>query len=715
MEYGNIFPHTESRSGSERLVGIASLCLTLNLAGFLVVSYVPGVLHINHRAATVPFRCLVLALSLYAVYKILALSHLRLAVSVTTLLAVVFWTLYVTRFISDTVLFPVSIGENPDDIALFLFGMCLPTFIVFYLFGEIHLYSKALVWSMLALGVCSAISMRLTQAQEDKLQGLHMGNDILNHIGYGHMGLTAMILGLFVLLQIGRVKRGWTLRLLAAATVCFGAFSILAASSRGALVAAVLLLPIVVYLGLRRGSRLLAIGICVVLFFVVSAAAAYLTQNGTDVKRLLGSAEAYSVSNSSVYERQYLARDAWHEYLQHPILGSSIVERRSLAYPHNCVIEAFMATGTFGGAIFVLMLLMAIYRAIILTRIDVAMSWIPLCFFQQLIGAMFSGGLYGNAALWGMMAIVLGVDLPRMQPARLPAKQSWSSNKFLRTSGHSMTPGLLLAALLLAAPSVHGQAVSRKHPFRVFDATGFAQKPDLTQYGLARIMVIYPNFMWEGNKIPDATSLPDHSRITTFAQLANQTSDTVVIDIEHWPVVGDPAPVAESVKKYDMVLQWFKTSAPAVSVGLYGVLPVRDYWRAIQEKGLPGYAAWQKQDDSLASIAPFVDVLFPSVYTFYEDRDGWQKYAIAQIQEARRLSGGRPIYIFLWPQYHPSNKKLANTFLPGDYWRLELETARKYADGVVIWCCSNSQTWDDKAPWWLETRGFLKELDSGQR
>ena len=249
----------------------------------------------------------------------------------------------------------------------------------------------------------------------------------------------------------------------------------MAASSRGALVAAVLLLPVVVYLGLRRRLPFaFAIGICVVLFFVVSAAAAYLTQNGTDVKRLLGSAEAYSVSNSSVYERQYLARDAWHEYLQHPVLGSSIVERRSLAYPHNCVIEAFMATGTFGGAIFVLMVLMAIYRAIILTRIDVAMSWIPLCFFQQLVGAMFSGGLYGNAALWGMMAIVLGVDLPRMQPARLPAKQSWSANTFVRTFGHSMTPGLLLAALL-AAPSVHGQAV-RKHPFTVFDATGFAPK-----------------------------------------------------------------------------------------------------------------------------------------------------------------------------------------------------------------------------------------------
>jgi hypothetical protein len=182
MEHDNIFPDVTSRSGSQGLVEIASLCLTMNLAGFLVVSYVPGILHINHRAATVPFRCLVLALSLYAVYKILALSHLRLTVSVITLMAVAFWTLYVARFISDTVLFPVSIGESPDDMALFLFGMCLPTFIVFYLFGEIHLYRKALVWSMLALGVCSAISMRLTHGREDRLQGKHLGNDILNHI-----------------------------------------------------------------------------------------------------------------------------------------------------------------------------------------------------------------------------------------------------------------------------------------------------------------------------------------------------------------------------------------------------------------------------------------------------------------------------------------------------------------------------------------------------
>ena len=87
--------------------------------------------------------------------------------------------------------------------------------------------------------------------------------------------------------------------------------------------------------------------------------------------------------------------------------------------------------------------------------------------------------------------------------------------------------------------------------------------------------------------------------------------------------------------------------------------------------------AWQKENDNVASIAKLADVLFPSIYTFYEDRNGWSKYAIAQIQEARRHADGKPVYVFLWPQYHESNKKLANTFLPGDYWRMEARYCTK--------------------------------------
>jgi O-antigen ligase len=390
--------------------------MTATVAGFLMVSYIPGALGVDSRVATVPFRGLMLLLQIYALFKFLGAGHLRMGMSTISVVAVFFWTIYSFRFVVDAAFLQVPLGAPPSDMALSLFAICLPTFIVLYQIRDIELYRKALGWSMLALGVCCVASMLRTRtAQDVALHGRYQGNDILNPISYGHMGVTAIILGLFVLLQIGRVRALWYLRLGAACTVCLGGFSILAASSRGALVAAILLVPVVGYLGLRYGSRLFTIGICIALGFVLSITITFFSQTGLRLDRLLGSVAAYNIANDSVNSRHDMIRDSWSEYLDHPWLGSSIVERNALIYPHNAIVEAFMATGTFGGTAFSLLVLVAIYRAIRLVRRDPAMAWVPLCFFQQLIGAMFSGGLYGNAPLWGMMAIMLGTDQPAMR------------------------------------------------------------------------------------------------------------------------------------------------------------------------------------------------------------------------------------------------------------------------------------------------------------
>jgi hypothetical protein len=269
----------------------------------------------------------------------------------------------------------------------------------------------------------------------------------------------------------------------------------------------------------------------------------------------------------------------------------------------------------------------------------------------------------------------------------------------------------LLTIVWLGCISVQGQAVSLQHQFSIFDATDFAQKPDLSQYGLKRIPVVYPAYMWDSKEESVQTNLPERNRVNAFARLAAQSSNILVVDIEQWPVEGDPQTVAASVGKLQTVIQWFKSPAPSMKVGFYGFPPLRDYWDSIQPEGSPRYKSWQANNERLAPIAKLSDVLFPSLYTFYEDRSGWTKYAIAEIREARRFAGGKPVYVFLWPQYETTGK-LANAFLPGDFWRMELETAGKYADGIVIWCCTGRQTWDDKAPWWSETQKFIKQIHS---
>lgn len=251
-----------------------------------------------------------------------------------------------------------------------------------------------------------------------------------------------------------------------------------------------------------------------------------------------------------------------------------------------------------------------------------------------------------------------------------------------------------------------------KHEFLVFDATLFKQKPDLTRYGLRSVSMVFKYQMWP--KGLDGSSLPDRNLVREVAVQARKSTGVAILDIEHWPLTGDPAVVEDSISKYATLIQWFKEAAPSVRVGYYGVAPLRDYWKSIQPMDSPQYIAWQKSNDRVASIAQLADILFPSVYTFYEDQDAWSKYAIQQIREARRYDRGKPVYVFLWPQYHPANKNLAGTYLASDYWRMELEIARKYADGVVIWG-GYTETWDETAPWWLETKKFLQRIGLSER
>jgi Hyaluronidase len=266
---------------------------------------------------------------------------------------------------------------------------------------------------------------------------------------------------------------------------------------------------------------------------------------------------------------------------------------------------------------------------------------------------------------------------------------------------------LMMVFTQLLVADAHAQRTASASGFVAYDGTLYLQKPDLTPFGLSPITVIYSASMW--NSAEDRLSVPNAKVIRTLALQARSSTGIAVVDIESWPNVGFPAKVADSVQKYQATIQLFKQSAPSLRVGYYGVVPIFNYKDAISGSDSPGYRAWQATNSRIASAAQGADVLFPAIYTFYKDQDGWRKVAIAQIEEARRIAHGKPVYVFLWPQFDEAGK--GGDYLPRDYWRMELETARQHADGVVIWG-GWKQTWDNNAPWWLETQSFLKEIGS---
>ena len=271
----------------------------------------------------------------------------------------------------------------------------------------------------------------------------------------------------------------------------------------------------------------------------------------------------------------------------------------------------------------------------------------------------------------------------------------------------------LLVELSIGDPvSAVDKLSTPRQEFRVFDATFYTDKPDLEPYGIEALPIIYSGQLWDNNE--DRSNLPREERVAALAREVESRAQNkiVAIDIEHWPWVEHKGDVALGMKKFMIVLDWFKKYAPSINFGYYTVPPVPDYDSAAAGQLTWQHKRWQRQNDQIVLLAQACQVLFPSMYAFSPNKKLWVASAIGHIREARRYGTGAPVYVFLWPQYHEITRGLALEFIDREFWRTQLETIKQYADGVVIWGgydlkANKRMKWDDSAPWWKETVSFL--------
>lgn len=270
---------------------------------------------------------------------------------------------------------------------------------------------------------------------------------------------------------------------------------------------------------------------------------------------------------------------------------------------------------------------------------------------------------------------------------------------------------LLIAAFLVALPFRGALAEGYDGKFKLFDAMLFSGQPDFSKYGFKHLRIVDDHELYGAGE--SSINVPSMERIKKVVEGGAGPGGIIVVDLEQW---GASDTATSARQKYIETLDRFRKASPKGKFALYDVLPGRDYWRAMGPRGGAAYRAWEHDVDAEEPIVAHVDALFPSLYTFYSDQSGWVRYATENLRQARRIAAGKPVYCFLWPQYHDS----ADTpfaLISGDYWRVQLQTCRRLADGVVIWggyTTKNNFTplpWDPSAPWWQETVKFANSLN----
>jgi len=244
----------------------------------------------------------------------------------------------------------------------------------------------------------------------------------------------------------------------------------------------------------------------------------------------------------------------------------------------------------------------------------------------------------------------------------------------------------------------------------IFQSFLYADRPVMTDLRIYPLRVLYAWEFYPGRAITEL--LPSEQDVRALARtLGHSGIGYACVNLEHWPVTGMDEIVAASVANYVQVLEWLRSEVPHLRLGVYGRTVLRDWYRPVyNDRVSPTYLAWQNENARLQDIVTASDFLAPSLYTLYREADlpgEWKRFAEDTLHQCRRWGQGKPVYPFLWPQYHPAGKpvEIRKTWITGSDWRPQLELIHDIADGMVLWGIDDP--WDESSGWWGETKDFL--------
>lgn len=371
-----------------------ALFVAMIILAFPIAAVAATLLGISSNALSLASRFLVVGLGLLLLMR----NFQRRSVAIPSFLLLSFMIIYSGRLVWSNY-FEFNTAAQ-TAIEFFIVAVLAPTLLVAsharnernseHVIDAIIFFGAVFVFTSIALRLAGVNEFVASEVDETIAR---QGFQRLNPIA---VGFTSGIIVAAALFRTMSVRPGWY-RLFCIAVMIAAIYLLLAAASRGPIVALAGSIFIAALVNRQaRASLALAFfgGTLALIFAVVDVTA-------------LAERTRFSAAGSDVNS---LARfDYWSEafdaFLSSPIFGRDFEMPFTGGWPHNLWLEALMAVGIFGGAMFLALTIRAGWQSLTLLKFrEVA---VPIILLQSLIVALFSGSLWASNVLWPMLAIAL--------------------------------------------------------------------------------------------------------------------------------------------------------------------------------------------------------------------------------------------------------------------------------------------------------------------
>ena len=341
---------------SQAAVWSLAILYAVTIVGFPLVSTIPLVLDIESQLATIPYRVFVVGLVLWILGR-WCFFGARVYAGVVLVPVLVFWVLLLGRMFWDVYADPLARPSLlPDEQLVTLsLGACFFPAIAFLEIPNaatltrarhlIELFGSMALLLLLWLGSSLITGERVFQ---------RLGTEVLNPVSLGQLGVSVFVVTGYALARGAPVGRTRFMRMMLGAVravVMLVAFGVVIASfSRGPillmLIAGIALSFMPVGLKARSStSGVVRLAVLVSLLALSAVVAAEL-----DRAKIISVSARFDprLNDSSTRERLQFFDGAVSQFETSPLLGDRYIERESMSYPHNAVLESMMSLGVVG-------------------------------------------------------------------------------------------------------------------------------------------------------------------------------------------------------------------------------------------------------------------------------------------------------------------------------------------------------------------------------